>query len=179
MVVKAEKLPTHKSQSAKERLRRRFRPAWERLLFVGEAPPASGRFFYQADSGLYRAMRDAFITAFPDLSDANFLQSFQTLGCYLVDLCEKPVDRLNRQQRRKICEEGEIRLSRMLRQLQPEIVVTVVRSITANVRRAEAQANWDGTRLELLYPGRWNHHRIAFEKSLVPFLRKHLRRKYK
>ena len=38
---------------AREHLRRRYRPAHVDLLFIGEAPPASGRFFYQADSGLY------------------------------------------------------------------------------------------------------------------------------
>jgi hypothetical protein len=99
-------------------------------------------------------MRDVFITVFPDLGDANFLQSFQNFDFYLVDLCGKPVDRLSRQHLKKICEEGEVRLSRMLRHLRPEVVIPVVRSITANVRRAEAQANWDGTRLELLYLGR-------------------------
>jgi hypothetical protein len=73
-----------------ERLRRRFRPEKVRILFVGESPPASGRFFYQADSGLYRATRQAFLKAFPDLRERNFLESFRDLGCYLVDLCEPP-----------------------------------------------------------------------------------------
>ena len=35
------------AEAARERLRRRYRPARVRILFVGEAPPASGRFFYQ------------------------------------------------------------------------------------------------------------------------------------
>ena len=50
---------------SKERLRQRQRPRRVIILFVGEAPPASGRFFYQADSGLYRAIREAFVKAFP------------------------------------------------------------------------------------------------------------------
>jgi hypothetical protein len=50
-----------KASIARERLRRRYRPDGVRILFVGEAPPASGRFFYQADSGLYRAVRDTFV----------------------------------------------------------------------------------------------------------------------
>ena len=41
------------------------------MLFVGESP-ASGRFFYRADSGLYRAIRQTFLSAFPDLKDADF-----------------------------------------------------------------------------------------------------------
>jgi hypothetical protein len=44
----------------RERLRLRYRPVLIRLLFIGESPPASGRFFYRQDSGLYRAIRDAF-----------------------------------------------------------------------------------------------------------------------
>jgi hypothetical protein len=64
------------------------------MLFVGESPPASGRLFYHADSGLYRAIRQTFLSALPDLKDADFLESFRQLDCYLVDLCGSPVDRL-------------------------------------------------------------------------------------
>ena len=161
---------TTKSARARERLRKRYRPARVRLLFVGEAPPASGRFFYQADSGLYRAIRDTFVTAFPALHEADFLQSFRDLGCYLVDLCGRPVDRMNPKQRKQACIDGEIRLRKTLRQLQPEIVITVVRSIAANVRRAQQQANWSGQHVELPYPGRWKYHRSAFKAGLVPIL---------
>ena len=90
---------------ARERLRRRYRPARVRILFVGEAPPASGRFFYQADSGLYRAVREAFVEAFPDVAAGDFLKAFQEMGCYLVDLCGKPVDRMAPRQRKRICME--------------------------------------------------------------------------
>ena len=160
-----------KKARARERLRRSYRPAWVRILFVGESPPASGRFFYQADSGLYRAVRNTFIHVFPHLADADFLKSFSDLGCYLVDLCGKPVDRLNRQQRRQACVDGEAHLARILKQFQPQIVVTVVRSIAANVKRAQTKAGWTGTHLELPYPGRWLRHRVVFERKLVPVLR--------
>ncbi|MGA8270081.1 MAG: hypothetical protein WB919_00880 [Candidatus Sulfotelmatobacter sp.] len=158
------------SALARERLRRHYRPAKVRMLFVGESAPASGRFFYQADSGLYRAIRNTFVAALPNIKDADFLESFRALGCYLVDLCGVPVDRLNKKQRRKICAHGEVRLTQMLKQLRPEIVITVVRSIAANVRCAQQRANWKGTHLELPYPGRWQHHRVAFEKALIPVL---------
>jgi hypothetical protein len=158
----------------KERLRRRYRPAHVRMLFVGESPPASGRFFYQADSGLYRAIRNAFRTAFPDLPEDNFLHSFQNLGCYLVDLCGKPVDRLSSEKRKKACGDGEARLARTLKELQPKVVISVVRSISANIKRAQAGANWKGLLAELPYPGRWKKHRLAFEDALKPVLRKEL-----
>lgn len=162
---------TIKNAPGRERLRRRYRPARVRMLFVGESPPASGRFFYQADSGLYRAIRDAFVHACPHVAEDNFLKSFQELGCYLVDLCGKPVDRMNSEQRRRACRDGEVRLARILKQLRPKIVITVVRSITANVRRSEFRAAWSGRHIELPYPGRWIRHRTIFLTTLKPILR--------
>jgi hypothetical protein len=150
---RAAKRVTSKTAAARERLRRRYCPPQVRLLFVGESPPASGRFFYQADSGLYRAIRDSFLAALPRLASAKFLESFRDLGCYLVDLCEIPVDRLAKDKRRKACVDGEARLARTLKQHKPKIVITVVRSIAANVRRSQERAGWRGTHLELPYPG--------------------------
>lgn len=155
---------------ARERLRRSYRPACVRLLFIGEAPPASGRFFYLANSGLYRAFQDTFVTAFPELEGADFLASFRALGCYLVDLCPMPVDRLPRAERRRACADGEARLSKTLEQLRPEIVITVVRSIATNVMRSQQRANWRGTHIEVPYPGRWQSHRLAFKAALAPVL---------
>jgi hypothetical protein len=160
-----------KAAAARERLRRRYRPARVRMLFVGESPPASGRFFYQADSGLYRAIRQTFLAAFPNLKDADFLKSFRDLDCYLVDLCGYPVDNLPAKQRRLACAQGEPRLAATIRQLEPEVIVTIVRSIAANMQRAQARAKWHGTHLELPYPGRWKSHRLAFEQALRPILR--------
>lgn len=176
-VPRKGKLVSHagKTELAQERLRRRYRPPCVTLLFVGEAPPASGRFFYQADSGLYRAIRDTFVAVFPDLQDACFLQSFRDLDCYLVDLCARPVDRLGKEARQQECADGEVRLGRMLKALQPRLVITVVRSIADNVRRAQRMANWTGIHLELPYPGRWQRHRIAFQRSLAPVLHRELR----
>ena len=159
---------------AKEALRRHYRPTKVKLLFVGESPPASGRFFYRADSGLYRAIRSTFIKIFPHLETVNFLDAFQFLGCYLVDLCGSPVDRLYAAERRQACLDGEARLAKMIRQFQPDIVVTVVRSIVANVERAQEQADWNRTHVKLPYPGRWQHHRTVFEKILASLLRKEL-----
>ena len=155
---------------ARERLRNNFRPNRVRILFVGESPPASGRFFYQADSGLYRAVRKTFLTAFPSMRRTEFLDSFRALGCYLVDLCVEPVDNMTRDARRCACRSGEARLARMIRTLRPEIIITVVRSIGENVRRAREQAAWSGPHFELPYPGRWYRARLQFSRQLVPLL---------
>ena len=98
-----EVLKNAASLQSREQLRRKYRPRRVRMLFIGEAPPASGRFFYNADSGLYRAIRDTFMDALPSLRSSNheFLESFRAMGCYLVDLCGQPVDRVNRYRRRR------------------------------------------------------------------------------
>jgi hypothetical protein len=164
-------------RAAQERLRRSYRPKRVKILFVGESPPASGRFFYQADSGLYRAIRRTFLAVFPVLENTHFLQAFRALDCYLVDLCGQPVDRMSRKQRAETCGAGEIRLSRTIKELRPKIIVTIVRSIAENVRRAETLAEWHGERLELPYPGRWKKNRVAFEDELAPTLRRELKTK--
>jgi hypothetical protein len=160
----------------RERLRQRHRPKRVTILFVGEAPPASGRFFYHADSGLYRAIREAFVKAFPVLHERPFLASFRKMGCYLVDLCASPVDRWSAGRRKKARRDGETRLSKTLKQLRPDIVVTVLGSITMNVERSQGKARWSGLHIKLPYPGRWHHHRIAFLQALVPVLRRNCSR---
>lgn len=151
-----------------DQLRLRYRPAIVRVLFIGESRPASGRFFYQGDSGLYRAMRDAFQSADAAITDATFLRTFQALGFYLVDLCTRPVDKLNPQARRAACLAAEPQLCRVFSTLQPEMAAVVVRSIRQNVRRAASCAGWTGQILELPYPGRWSSHRETFTAQLVP-----------
>ncbi len=69
-----------------EELRRKYCPEQIRLLFVGESPPESGRFFYRRDSGLYQVVRDVFAAVAPSVNDENFLKNFQASGCYWVDL---------------------------------------------------------------------------------------------
>ena len=152
----------------RERLRRRFLPDRLRLLFIGESPPASGRFFYRGDSGLYRAILAAFHAVDPAIKDADFLARFQASGCYLIDLCPEPADRLDPAARRAACLAGEATLSRTIARLHPPAIATLVRSIEGNVARAAARAGWDGPCLNLPYPGRWSRHRDVFIDRLVP-----------
>jgi hypothetical protein len=158
-------------ESKRERLRRRYRPPVVRLLFIGESPPASGRFFYQRDSGLYRAIRDAFGMIDPSITDEGFLTVFQNSGCYLIDTCIDPVDHLDAKSRRAACVAREPSLSRSINQLQPASIVTLLRSIQNNVRRAVVLAGWRGPILEVPYPGRWVRHREIFVQALAPHLR--------
>ncbi len=159
------------TREQRERLRRRYRPEEVRLLFIGEAPPASGRFFYNRDSGLYRAMRDAFRSLDPAIADERFLAFFQSAGCYLIDACAQPVDDMDRASRRAACLESEPALARRIRRLRPRSIVILLKSIRVNVQRAALQAGWRGRFLELPYPGRWVRHRAAFLDALTPELK--------
>jgi hypothetical protein len=154
----------------REALRAAYRPKKVKVLFVGESPPASGRFFYHRDSGLYRALRDAFHEVDDSIDDENFLAVFQRAGCYLIDACAEPVDRLEPEARQSACLAGEALLSRRIRALQPEIIVTLVRSISSNVEAAARRASWKGSMLTVPYPGRWVQHRKRFLELLVPQL---------
>ena len=158
-------------ESKRERLRRRYRPPVVRLLFIGESPPASGRFFYQRDSGLYRAIRDAFHAIDPSITDEGFLTVFQNTGCYLIDTCTDPVDHMDAESRRAACLASEPSLSRRIGRLQPASIVTLLRSIRSNVGRAVVEAGWQGPILEVPYPGRWACHRKIFVQVLTPQLR--------
>ena len=154
-----------------EQLRRRYRPRTVRLLFIGESPPASGRFFYAADSGLYRAMRQAFQAVDPAVDGVEFLKVFQTYGCYLVDLCPEPVDRMAPTLRRAACHAGEAALAKNIAQMRPEVIVTLLRSIEKNCACAMQRASWHGKAIHLPYPGRWERLRKEFVENLSPVIR--------
>jgi hypothetical protein len=143
-----------------------------RVLFVGESPPASGRLFYAANSGLYRAMHEAFAEAFPPLASRDFLPAFCDLSCLLVDLCERPVDRLPPAARRKARTAAEPRLARDLVALDPIALVTVMRAIEPHVARAIEAAGCKAEHLALPYPGRWVRSKSAFIAELRPTLRR-------
>jgi hypothetical protein len=63
----------HNAVEETERLRGRYLPKETRVLFVGEAPPSRGTFFYAANSNLYFATREAFVAAIPHLVRRDFL----------------------------------------------------------------------------------------------------------
>jgi hypothetical protein len=67
-----------------------------------------------------------------------------------------------------------LRLAKMIRQFQPDIVVMVVPPIVANVNARKNRWTGMGTDVKLPYPGRWQHHRTVFEKVLASLLRNEL-----
>ncbi len=125
------------SAESLEQKRQRYRPQEVRGLFIGESPPANGTFFYSGDSILARHTREAFEAAFGAYSDMPaFLAGFRDCGCFLVDLCETPVNRLPDSQRRDAREAGLPGLVDALRGLRPEFVAVVMAGIEEDVMKA-------------------------------------------
>jgi hypothetical protein len=116
-------------------------------------------------------MREAFEIADPNLSDEGFLTQFQARGCYLTDLSHEPVDQLENAARKEARAQGEQHLSLEIARWKPEMVAPLLRSIVPNVKRATERAKWQGTMVELPYPGRWVRHRDVFLKEIVPILK--------
>jgi hypothetical protein len=159
----------------REAVRRSYRPTATRILFIGESPPASGRFFYCRDSGLYRAMLELFQTADPRISSDTFLEKFKECGCYLIDLCDEPVDKLPAAERRQAHVEGERTLSTRISRMNPEVIISLARSIRSNIDTAITTSAWQGAIVDVPYPGRWIHHRRKFIASLLPIAKLALR----
>lgn len=134
-------------------LRERYRPSTTRILFVGESSPAGGTHFYRANSNLYRATREAFglglsVALPPD--GAPFLAWFRELGCWLIDLADRPVNRSAPAERASAVDPGIPGLAHTLRQTRPQRVVVVLRRIAPAVRAAAREADVDEHAIDVL-----------------------------
>ena len=92
------------------RLRRKFKPAEVRLIFVAESPPASGKYFYDitgtVTEPLFAAiMRD--VLGQTPRTKTDGLRAFQDAGYTLVDATYTPVNRglTNRERDNRILED--------------------------------------------------------------------------
>lgn len=146
-----------------EELRSRYKPAIVRVLFVGESPPAGGTFFYAGNSKLFFATKRAFDQLPGDLLEGDFRDAFRSLGCYLDDLCLRPVNHLKltipEQRRERLAERraGEAALAERMRVLNPAAIILAMSGIEENVRRAAAAGLVDRLVAVLPFPGRPEH----------------------
>jgi hypothetical protein len=121
------------------------------VLFVGEAPPASGTFFYAGNSQVYRYLREALQFHLGDPGD--FLEGFADRGYFLDDLVTEPVDHVPRPTRRSIYEKCVPVLAARMTAMQPQIVVSILISISPFVQRAIALSDLDVPHYRLPFPG--------------------------
>lgn len=149
--------PAADKASGIDQLREDFRPSDVRTLFVGESSPAGGTHFYRANSNLFRATHEAFEVAFG--ADAvpegpRFLHWFRDQGCWLVDLADRPVNRLPGRPRKDAVDAGVDRLAGTIRETRPERIIVIKASIGKAVRQAADAAGHGGDVAELPFPVR-------------------------
>jgi len=128
------------SNGAIDELRRRYRPANIRLLFIGESPPASGEFFYDDSSSVM--LRAHTMKAFSNVlglsfsSDRQFLNCFKSTGCYLDDITDVPVDKVSAEDRRSKLDIALPRFVERLNDTAPDIIVIMLKRLREPVERA-------------------------------------------
>jgi hypothetical protein len=151
-------------------LRERHRPKQVRVLFIGESRPAGGTFFYSENSNLYRYTREAFVRVFQDTCNgARFLDWFRGAGCYLDDLCLRPVNQLGTQERTEARREGIGSLGSRLAQIRPSFVIYTPRAIDRYIREAVREAGVEPLRVVgLPFPAMG--HQGRFVEELVQLL---------
>ena len=159
---------------------RRLRSIDDETAYVAESGRCCARVF--ARSGFasclsgkllplpHGAMRDAFGTIDPRIDDQNFLRLFQDSGCYLTDLCPKPVDHLDSGSRQRARVAGEPLLPEELHSASTGEDCASATCDCASRREGSFWANWRGEIIQLLHPGRWHHHRAEFLQALQPRL---------
>jgi hypothetical protein len=113
-----------------EGLRKRFRPDRITTLFVGESAPASGKFFYSGNSGLFREMQKAFG------GRSTFLEDFKRRGFYLDDLVLTPVNKLKSKERSALRWRSAAKLADRLKDYKPGAIVIAMYAIEPMVREA-------------------------------------------
>jgi hypothetical protein len=147
-----------------EDLRKSFRPNSIKTLFVGESAPQSGKFFYSQNTGLYRAMQQAFH------ANDHFLAEFQAGGFYLDDLSLVPVNGMEPGERRRQCAASVASFSLRLVEYQPQTIVILLRSIDQWVREAVRRAGIRSTIYNVTYPGRFQNLRTQFQNEMAVIL---------
>jgi predicted HTH domain antitoxin len=158
--------PVPDDRSGIDALRSQFRPRRVRWLFVGESSPAGRTHFYHANSNLFRATQAAYAQALgQDVpSGPAFLHWFQEQGAWLVDVADRPVNRMSDRERTQTVAEGVDRLASLIDEARPERILTVKASIAPAVRAAIAKAGVDVELIELPFPVRqW---RAAYVREL-------------
>jgi hypothetical protein len=131
---------------------------------VGESPPHSGKFFYERNTGLYRAMKSVFDW------EGEFLAGFKTRGFYFDDLSLVPVNGMERKERRKQCEESVPSLVTRLREYDPAVIVTIGRGVDALIRTAVGEARLDIPIHGVTYPGRFLALKEQFENEMASII---------
>src|ERR1700678_3003819 len=161
-------LQTVNPASNAKKLRARYRPLKIKVLFVGEAPPPGGRFFYAGNSQMYRHLREALQSRLGNPHD--FLQAFKDRGYFLDDLVLEPFDQIPAKERAPILKQNIPRLAQRMTRYQPEIVITLLKRIDPYVQDAISRARADVKHYCVPSPGNGQQSNFRREMAEIPQL---------
>ncbi len=127
-------------ESTLESVRLHYRPSKMILLFVGESPPPRKGFFYDAtatEGPLSRNTRKLFEEVFETkyLDRRDFLNRFQTKGCYLFDLFKERGKTVSNATPNEL-ETAVAELRSLIKQAKPRNVVSVLKNTRGPVKKA-------------------------------------------
>ena len=133
-----------------DKARRKYRPSKVRLLMIAESPPSSGGFFYFPETiGKDHLFRETMKTIglWPTKSPMRrgvdktpMLRNFQSMGFFLLDSSNYPVDKLPNRARREAIQDQLPRLVEDVKQVDPASIVIVKSSIYGIVDLALEEA---------------------------------------
>lgn len=126
------------ANSNAEVARKRYRPVIVRHLMVGESAPIGGKFFYHANSILFRHTCRAFRDVFGNIcgEGESFLRFFRDQGFYLDDLCAVPVNGMDDAERFQERANGIRPLAKRIEIAKPQSVIVVMKAIVPEVSTA-------------------------------------------
>ena len=136
-MASATGLPTQKILvKSIEQLRIEYKPKEVNVLFIGESPPQSGKFFYKEDSILYKYTREVFNLVYKEKYTTEFLEFFKSFGCYLDDLCHYPINNKSDEKRFAFRKQEIPSLATRIKEMQPKAIVIVMQGIEQYVQEA-------------------------------------------
>jgi hypothetical protein len=152
----------------------KYKPATIKVLFVAEAPGNNAKHFYLANTNLYRSVYTAFRELFGEFDTPDaFLHHLESLHCYVDHLSLKPIDKLNASSRIIAREQSILPLSERIGTYQPLIVLTLMKAIREEVRKAIELSGFESIVLQRVtsYPAGNAANRTAFIREIVDVMR--------
>ena len=133
--------------------RKKYKPNEIRVLLIAESPPSSRGYFYSETTigkdHLFRETMKA-LEFWPinrpmgkGCDKRPMLKQFRSIGIFLIDICELPVDKLQTRQRRISTIQGASTLPHRVRDLDPRRILIVKKTIFRPVRQALSDAGFE------------------------------------
>jgi len=155
------------------RARNKYKPTEVNVLLVAESPPSSGGYFYAewaiGKDHLFRETMKA-LRLWPidrpmrkGCDKRPMLEHFRSLGFFLIDTCELPVDKMPPGQRRLSTAQGAMTLPNRVKRLGPAGILIVKKTVFSPVRQALSIAGFEDRILNkksLPFPSHGNQRRF-------------------